>query len=250
MWQENNSYHYKIYYLTNYFVFDNSTDNYMDNSTNNSMDDSIVNFVDNFNIISMDHSMIPSKGNSMIPSGDNSVIPPRDKSKITSVDNYMINPRDNSKIPSMDNYTITNSTIPSGYIYKIPSGNNYNVLPVEPGSSSDIIRSATSTIPSMLPTNLPKLRDSEICQQIWSHIFNSKQDPKYLKRYNGNKNHWRKVKNNWEAAISASKWDFILKSSRVSQDDLDPYACNTANLEDGYIFKILDLNTPTINSHQ
>ena len=44
--------------------------------------------------------------------------------------------------------------------------------------------------------------------------------------------------------------DFMLKSYYVHTDKYDTYACNKSDLADGYIFKILDLNLPTSNSHQ
>ena len=40
------------------------------------------------------------------------------------------------------------------------------------------------------------------------------------------------------------------KSDYVPPDKYDPYAFNTYNLSDGYIFKILNLNIPTSDSHQ
>ena len=52
------------------------------------------------------------------------------------------------------------------------------------------------------------------------------------------------------ADISAWQCYFIVKSSYVPPDESYPYACNTSDLIDNYIFKILDFNTPTINSHQ
>ena len=56
--------------------------------------------------------------------------------------------------------------------------------------------SAPSRIPSIVPTILPNLSDFKIIQKIWSLIFDDKQDPKDLNRYNGNKNYWSKFKYN------------------------------------------------------
>ena len=95
-----------------------------------------------------------------------------------------------------------------------------------------------------------KLRYSKISQHIWSRRFNYKQEPKYLKRYYGNKNHWYKAKDNWAATISEAQCDFILKSDYIPPYKSNPYVCNTSNLTDGYIFKILDLNIPTSDSKQ
>ena len=69
-------------------------------------------------------------------------------------------------------------------------------------------------------------------------------------RYDGNKNHWRKYKDNWAASISEVQCDFILKSDNIPPDNSNPYVCNTSNLADGYILKILDLNIPTSDSDQ
>ena len=94
------------------------------------------------------------------------------------------------------------------------------------------------------------LSDPKIFQQIWSQIFNDKQDPKYLKRYYGNENPCRKSKENWAAAISAAQCDFMIKSDYVPPDKSDPYYYSTSELADGYIFRILHLNIPTSDSHQ
>ena len=91
-----------------------------------------------------------------------------------------------------------------------------------------------------MPTNLPKLSESNISQQIWSCILNYKQEPKDLKRYNDNENHWRKAKENWADAISAAKYEFFLKYDYIPPDKLDPYACNNSGLSDRYIFKIIE----------
>ena len=108
----------------------------------------------------------------------------------------------------------------------------------------------TSKIPSILTTNLPKLRESNIRQQMWSHIFNEKQDPKDLKNYYGNDNHWSKAKENWDAIISAAQCEFILKYDYIPPYNSYTYTCNTSDLADGYIFNILDLNIPASSSHQ
>ena len=42
----------------------------------------------------------------------------------------------------------------------------------------------------------------------------------------------------------------MLKSEYFLPYKSDPYVCNTSDLSDGYIFKILDLNIPTSDSHQ
>ena len=134
--------------------------------------------------------------------------------------------------------------------YKISPGSNYKEIPMEPGSSSKIPRSALSTIPSMVTTSLPKISDYKILQQIWSNIFKDKKYPKELKRYDGNDNQWHKVKDNGESTTSGEQCIFILKLSYIPPDESDLYAFNITYMEDGYIFKILDLNIPTNNSHQ
>ena len=50
--------------------------------------------------------------------------------------------------------------------------------------------------------------------------------------------------------FSVTQCDFMLKSNYIPPDNSDPYACNTYDLADGYIFKILDLNITTRDSHQ
>ena len=45
-----------------------------------------------------------------------------------------------------------------------------------------------------------------------------------MKRYDSNKNHWRKAKENWAAAISSAQCDFILKSDYIPPDKSNPYA--------------------------
>ena len=164
----------------------------------------------------------------------------------------------------------TNSKIPSGDILPIPSSdlshipednyatfyNSASSAPTNPKvhlvdpdpttyvkSNSDSVYETTITPPI-------KLIDSNRRQQIWSRLFNDKQYPKDLKRYDGNENHWRNAKENWASAISASRWYFMLKSDYVPPDNSDPYAFNTSNLADGYIFNILDLKIPTSGIHQ
>ena len=101
-----------------------------------------------------------------------------------------------------------------------------------------------------MPTRLPNISDSKILQHIWSCVFNNKHDPTDLKRYDGNENNWHKVNENWEDAISMAQCDFILNSRYVLPDELDLYSCITSYLEDGYNFKIIDLNIPTSNSQK
>ena len=57
----------------------------------------------------------------------------------------------------------------------------------------------------------PNLSDSNIRQQILISVINDRQDPKVVKRYSGNNNHFCKVKDNQAAAISAAQYYFILK---------------------------------------
>ena len=71
-----------------------------------------------------------------------------------------------------------------------------------------------------------------------------------MKRYYGNKNHWRKANDNWDATISVAQCGFILKSYYIPPDKSNPYACNTSEFAGGYIFKILDLKIPTSDSKQ
>ena len=69
--------------------------------------------------------------------------------------------------------------------------------------------------PSTKPNTPTDISDSNIRQHIWSFIFNEKQDPKNLKRCDGNKNNWCKAKEKWVAATSAAQYDFILKSDYI-----------------------------------
>ena len=147
---------------------------------------------------------------SKIPSGINS--------SIASQDNY------NSEFPSGINSPIPlgtnyNSTMPSGDTFSItprdmsktPSGDTYNSIPtnskvhlVNPKYLSTNPSMSPSMVPSIVSTNLPKFRNYMIIQQIYNNIFNGKQEPKDLKRYDCNGNHWRKAMENWTAAISAA----------------------------------------------
>ena len=63
------------------------------------------------------------------------------------------------------------------------------------------MRSYPSRIPSMLITIFLKLSESNLCQQIWSRIFNDKQNSKNLKKYGGSNNHWHTVKENCSSVI-------------------------------------------------
>ena len=120
-----------------------------------------------------------------------------------SVDNYIIHSLDNSTIPSVGpdssskNMRINPSMIP--LLVPNPSSDSMGGAK---SVTSNVDGSLDDAIPKNLHTRLPNLSYRNIRQQIWSSIFKYKQDPKYLKRYNGNKNHWRKVKYNWSAAIS------------------------------------------------
>ena len=159
--------------------------------------------------------------NPKIPSGDFPPIPPRYLSKI---------PEDNIAATS---YKSTSSA-PTDY--KIHLVDPYPTTTVKPNSGY-----TSNPIPNL------KISNSNICQQIWIWILNGKKEPKDLKRYDANENNWRKAKENWTAAISAVQCDFILNYDYVPPYKSDIYACNTS---DGYIFKILDLNLPTSDSHQ
>ena len=106
--------------------------------------------------------------NSKIPFGDISLIPPRDLSNI---------PED---IYSATFYKSTSSTPTNLKIHLV---NTYSTTSVKTNSGS-----TSDPIP---PLNLS---DFKIRQQIWIHIFNYKQDPKYLKRYNDNRNQFLKAK--------------------------------------------------------
>ena len=133
-----------------------------------------------------------------------------------------------SNIPSVDSYKSTTNK------------SEVHLVGTEYQSTHTLM--IPSRIPSIVTTNLHKLRDSKICQQIWMRIFNNKKYSKYLKRYDSNENHCCKANENWSSVISASQCDFILKSDYTPHKILDPYACNTSNLADRYIFKILDIN--------
>ena len=112
---------------------------------------------------------------STIPSGDIIPIPPSDISNITE-----------------DSYEHT------AYNYK-PTNSKVNILDSDSPTSD----------PSTNPITPTKLSNSNIRQQIWSRIFNDKQEPRDLMRYDVKNNHWRKAKENWDTAISAAQCDFI-----------------------------------------
>ena len=114
----------------------------------------------------------------------------------------------------------TNSMISSGDIVFIPTKWISNITEDSYKSTAYKSTPANSKVhlvdsdsptsdPSTNPTTPTKFRESKIFQQIWSCIFNEKQYPKDLKRYDGNENHWRKAKENWAAVISAAQCDFI-----------------------------------------
>ena len=126
----------------------------------------------------------------------------------------------------------TNSKIYSGDIFPIPSRslsnitedryaafyNSASLAPTNPKvqlvklDPTTYVKSNSDYISKTTITPHIKLSNSNIFQHIWSLIFNNKQDPKDLKRCNGNENHWCKAKENWAAAISAVHCDFMLKS--------------------------------------
>ena len=160
----------------------------------------------------------------MIPSGDFPPIPPRHFSKI---------PEDTIDA------TINKSTSSAHTDYKIHLVDLGPTTTAKPNSNS-----TSNPIPQL------NLRNSKISQHIWSCILNDKQEPKDIKRYDGNENNWRKAKENWAAAISAAQYDFMLNSDYVPPEKYDKYACNNSDLADGYIFKIIDINIPTSDSHQ
>ena len=122
MWQEMDSDHYNILYLTNSFA--------TLSTPINSVDDSVITFVDNFTIISVYDYMIHSMNNWTIPSMTDSNIPSMDNSTILSVD-YC--------------------TIISGYTCKITLGDKSNFLSVDLWSSSNSKGNDPSTIPLVVP---------------------------------------------------------------------------------------------------
>ena len=155
----------------------------------------------------------------------------------------------------------TNSTIPSRGIFSVPPRDMFNIpegsykstaYKYSPTNSKvHLVESYSPTFnPSTNPTTPTKISDSKIRQYIWSQIFNDKQYPKDLKRYDGNKNHWHKAKEKWDASLSATKCDFILNSDYILIDKSHPYACNNYDLADGYRFKMLDLNISRSDIHQ
>ena len=58
------------------------------------------------------------------------------------------------------------------------------------------------------------------------------------------------ISRNGMPAISAAQCDFILKSEYIPPYKSDPYACNTFNIANEYIFKVIDLNMPASSIHQ
>ena len=113
--------------------------------------------------------------------------------------------------------------------------NNYKIHLVDPDPATTVKPNSDSTsnpIPNINPSS------SKICQHTWSQIFNNKQEPRDINRCDDKENNWLKAKENWDAAISAAKYYFMLKYEYVPPDKSDPYTCNTSNLAGGYIFKI------------
>ena len=112
-------------------------------------------------------------------------------SKITSGDIFLIPPRYFSK-NSEDTYAAT--------FYKSMSSapTHYKIHLIDPYSTTSVKSNSDSTSNPITHLNLG---NSNIRQHIWSLIFNDKQDPKDPNKYNGNKNHWRKAKENWVVAI-------------------------------------------------
>ena len=130
----------------------------------------------------------------VIPSGITFYIPTGTNSNILCGDISLIPPRDFSKIPE-DTYAVT-------FYKSTPSATtNSKIHLVNPDYTTYVKSNSDSTSD---PISLLKLRDSKIYQQIWSCIFNDKQYPKDLKRYNENKNDWHNAKENWDATISAA----------------------------------------------
>ena len=176
------------------------------------------------------NSVIPSRINSLIPLGKNY------NPTIPSRGIFLIPPRDISKITSGCSYKYT--------------PNNYKVNLVDPEYLPIYPLMIPYMIPSIVYTNIPNNSNSKIREQIWIRIFNNKQGPKDLKWCGGNENHWRKAKDNWSVAVSVDQCDFILKSYYIPPIKLETYTCNTSNLVDGYILKILYLNIPASSNHQ
>ena len=114
----------------------------------------------------------------VIPSGIISPIPMGTNPKIPSGDFPPIPPRYLSKIPE-DNIAATSykSTSSAPTDYKI-----HLVYPDTATTVNPITDSTSNPIPNI------KLRESNIRQKICSRTLNKKQEPKDLKRYDGNKN--------------------------------------------------------------
>ena len=134
----------------------------------------------------------------VIPSWIISPIPMGTSSKIPSGGFFPIPPWDLSKIPE-DTYAATfyKSTYSAPTNYKIHLFNPYYTTYIK--SHSD---STSNPIPHL------NLSNSKFCQQICSRIFNDKQYPKELKRYDGINKHWRKTKEKWTVAISEGQCYF------------------------------------------
>ena len=154
--------------------------------------------------------------------------------------NYSIPSRDIFSIPPWDLSNITEYSYESTPYKSTPTNSKVHLV------DSDSLTSD----PSTNPTTPTKLSNSKILQHTWSRIFNYKQYLKYLKRYDGNENHWLKAKENWAAAISAAQCNFILNSDYIPPDKPKNHECNSFDLDDGYILYILYLNIPTSDSHQ
>ena len=131
----------------------------------------------------------------VIPSGIIYPIPVGNNSKIPSSDFFPIPPRYFSKIPedaiSDTSYKSTSST-PTDYKIHLLYPDSATTVKPYSGSTSNLI-------PNI------KLKNSKIYQQILSQLFNDKQEPKDIKRCDGNDKNWRKAKENWAATISAAQ---------------------------------------------
>ena len=113
----------------------------------------------------------------MIPSGTIYLITMGNNSNITSGDFFLISPRDFYKIPE--------DTIAVTFYKSTPSApTNYKIHLVDPYPTTSV---ETKTDYTSNPISHLKLSDSKIRQQTCSRIFNYRQDPKYLKRYNEKK---------------------------------------------------------------
>ena len=205
--------HCVLFYLTGSFEVQNFTETYVDNSTFFS-DNSVQNPKSKENFLirlgNKIENVLTKDSFSKIPYGIETQSPSQDDFSplITSWITYLIT-------------TVTNYKIPSGYIFPIPP-RDWSKIPVDTYAS--IFCKSTSSAPTNSkmhlfntnsitsvksnsdstsnPTPHLKLSNSKIRQQIWSRIFNYKQDHNDLKRYDGHNNHWRESKENLYAAIS------------------------------------------------